>query len=126
MLDRYRVYAILPASDLDRAKAWWEEKVGMVPTTEDPGSAWYECADGTWVAITRSGFAGTAQNTAVSFAVTDIEDLMTQLRRRGMEFLDYDMPGFKTENGLLDMGGYKAAWFKDGEGNIVEVAQPPS
>jgi hypothetical protein len=96
------------------------------PTNEDLGGLWYQCADGTWVAITRSGFAGTAQNTAVSFTVDQIEDLMARLRGRGVEFLDYDMPGFKTVDGLFDAGGYKAAWFKDSEGNIVEIAQPPS
>jgi catechol 2,3-dioxygenase-like lactoylglutathione lyase family enzyme len=126
MLDQYRVYAILPASDLDRAKSWWADKVGMTPTNEDLGGLWYQCADGTWVAITRSGFAGTAQNTAVSFTVDQIEDVMARLRERGVEFLDYDMPGFKTVDGLFDAGGYKAAWFKDSEGNIVEIAQPPA
>jgi predicted enzyme related to lactoylglutathione lyase len=126
MLDRFRVYAILPASDLARAKSWWQEKVGMTPTTEDPGGLWYACADGTWVAVTRSGYAGTAKNTAVSFTVTDIEQLMEDLRDRGVVFEDYDIPGFKTENGLFESGGYKAAWFKDSEGNIVEVAQVPS
>jgi catechol 2,3-dioxygenase-like lactoylglutathione lyase family enzyme len=126
MLDRFRVYAVLPASDLHRAKTWWEEKVGMSPTNEDPGGLWFACADGTWVVVTPSGYAGTAQNTAVSFTVTGIEDLMEQLRGRGVVFEEYDLPDFKTENGLFAMGGYKAAWFKDSEGNIVEVAEVPS
>ena len=120
------MYAILPASDLDRARGWWQDKVGMSPTKEDPGGLWYECADGTWVAITHSGFAGTAQNTAVSFAVSDIEGLMSDLRERGVVFEEYDLPGFTTVDGLFTMGGYKAAWFKDSEGNTVEIAQVPS
>jgi hypothetical protein len=126
VLDRFRAYAVLPASDLQRAKAWWQEKVGMTPTTEDPGGLWFACADGTWVVVTPSGFAGTAQNTAVSFTVTGIEDLMETLRGRGVVFEEYDLPNFKTENGLFAMGGYKAAWFKDSEGNIVEIAEVPS
>jgi catechol 2,3-dioxygenase-like lactoylglutathione lyase family enzyme len=126
VLDRFRAYAVLPASDLQRAKAWWQEKVGMTPTTEDPGGLWFACADGTWVVVTPSGFAGTAQNTAVSFTVTGIEDLMETLRGRGVVFEEYDLPNFKTENGLFAMGGYKAAWFKDSEGNIVEIAEGPS
>ena len=125
MLDRFRVYAVLPASDLDRAKRWWQDNVGMSPTTEDPGGAWYACADGTWVVITPSGYAGTAQNTAVSFTVTGIEALMEELRSRGVTFEEYDMPGFKTDNGLFASGAYKAAWFKDSEGNIVEIAEVP-
>jgi hypothetical protein len=126
MLDRFRVYAILPASDLDRAKAWWQEKVGMSPTTEDPGGLWYQCAEGTWMAITRSANAGTAQNTAVSFTVTQIEYVMAELRQRGVVFEEYDLPYMKTIDGLFEMGGYKGAWFKDSEGNIVEIAQVPS
>jgi catechol 2,3-dioxygenase-like lactoylglutathione lyase family enzyme len=126
MLDRFRVYAVLPSSDLPRARAWWEEKVGMTPTSEDPGGLWYACADGTWVVITPSGYAGTAQNTAVSFTVSDIEDLMEDLRQRGVVFEEYDLPQFKTVNGLFESGGYKAAWFKDIDGNIVEIAHVPS
>jgi catechol 2,3-dioxygenase-like lactoylglutathione lyase family enzyme len=126
MLDRFRVYAILPASDLEPAKGWWTEKVGMTPTNEDPGGLWYACADGTWLAITGSMYAGTAQNTAVSFSVTDIDALMGELRHRGVVFEEYDLPEFKTVNGLFEMGGYKAAWFKDSEGNVVEIAEVPS
>jgi catechol 2,3-dioxygenase-like lactoylglutathione lyase family enzyme len=111
---------------VERARKWWHEKVGMTPTKEDPGGLWYACADGTWVAITHSGFAGTARNTAVSFTVSEIERLMEELRDRGVAFEEYDMPGFKTENGLFAMGGYKAAWFKDSEGNVVEIAEVPS
>jgi len=126
VLDRFRVYAVLPASDLQRAKAWSQEKVGMSPTKEDPGGLWFACAEGTWVVVTPSGYAGTAQNTAASFTVTGIEDLMEDLRRRGVFFEEYDLPDFKTENGLFAMGDYKAAWFKDSEGNIVEIAEVPS
>jgi catechol 2,3-dioxygenase-like lactoylglutathione lyase family enzyme len=126
MLDRFRVYAVLPASDLQRARAWWQEKVGMAPKTEDPGGLWFACADGTWVVITPSAYAGTAQNTAASFTVTGIEELMQDLRGRGVVFEEYDLPDFKTENGLFAVHGYKAAWFKDSEGNIVEIAEVPS
>ena len=92
MLDRFRVYAVLPATDLARAKAWWEEKVGMTPATEDPGGLWYACAEGTWVVITPSGFAGTAQNTAISFTVTEVERLMEELRASGVVFEEYETP----------------------------------
>jgi catechol 2,3-dioxygenase-like lactoylglutathione lyase family enzyme len=126
MLDRFRAYAVLPASDLERAKAWWQEKVGMSPTNGDPGGLWFACADGTWVVVTPSAYAGTAQNTAVSFTVRNIEELMEQLRQRGVVFEEYDLPDFKTHNGLFEAGGYKAAWFKDSEGNIVEIAEMPS
>jgi hypothetical protein len=95
----------------------------MAPTKEDPGGLWYECAGGTWLLVTPSQFAGTAQNTQASFQVENIEALMSGLRERGLAFEEYDLPGFKTENGLLEMGDYKAAWFRDSEGNTIEIAQ---
>jgi catechol 2,3-dioxygenase-like lactoylglutathione lyase family enzyme len=127
MLDRFPVHAILPSQDLERSKAWWAEKVGMKPAREDMGGAWFECADGTWIGMVQTPNAGTAKNTALSFQVTGIESLMEDLRARGVVFEDYDMgPDFKTKDGLLEMGGYKAAWFVDSEGNIIEIAQLPS
>ena len=125
MLDRFPVYAVLPTADLARSRAWWSDKVGMTPTTEDPGGLWYSCGEGTWLLVTPSQFAGTAQNTAASFKVSDIAEVMLALRGRGVVFEDYDLPGFKTVNGLFEYGGYRAAWFKDSEGNIVEIGQVP-
>lgn len=125
MLQGFPVHAVLAASDLGRAKEFYQERVGMAPTKEDPGGLWYECASGTWLLITPSQFAGTGQNTQASFQVENIEALMSGLRQRGLAFEEYDLPGFKTENGLLEMGGYKAAWFRDSEGNTIEIAQVP-
>jgi catechol 2,3-dioxygenase-like lactoylglutathione lyase family enzyme len=123
MLSEFKVYGVLPSADLSRARAWYEEKTGTVPTKEDPGGLWYECVDGTWFVVTRSAFAGTAQNTAVSFQVTDIEAVMAELRDRGVVFEEYDLPDFKTVGGLFAMGPYKAAWFRDADGNTIEISE---
>lgn len=123
MLTSFKVFAVLPSSDLDRAKRWYEDHTGTMPAREDPGGLWYECADGTWFVITRSAYAGTAQNTAMSLQVTGIENVIAALRRQGVVFEDYDLPDFKTVDGLLAMGPFKAAWFRDGDGNIVELSE---
>jgi catechol 2,3-dioxygenase-like lactoylglutathione lyase family enzyme len=123
VLTDFRVYAVLPSKDLVGARAWYEEKTGTVPTKEDPGGLWYQCADGTWFVITGSQFAGTAQNTAASFQVDDLERVMSDYRARGLVFEEYDLPGFKTVDGVFSMGPYKAAWFRDGDGNIIEISQ---
>lgn len=123
MLTDYKVYAVLPSADLAKARSWYEEKTGTTPTKEDPGGLWYECADGTWFVITGSTFAGTAQNTAASFGVSGIEEVMGDFRTRGVIFEEYDSPEFKTENGLFAMGPYKAAWFRDGDGNTIELSE---
>jgi catechol 2,3-dioxygenase-like lactoylglutathione lyase family enzyme len=123
MLDRFSVYAVLPSQDLDRARAWYRDHLGMEPETEDPGGLWYRCAGDTWFVVTRSAFAGTAQNTAAGFHVEHIEETMSDLRDRGVVFEEYDLPDFKTVDGLFTFGGSKAAWFKDCDGNIIEVAE---
>lgn len=123
MLTDFKVYAVLPSADLDRARAWYEEHTGATPIREDPGGLWYDCADGTWFVVTGSSNAGTAQNTAASFQVKGLEDVMSKFRDRGVVFEDYDLPGFKTTNGLFAMGPYKAAWFKDADGNILELSE---
>jgi catechol 2,3-dioxygenase-like lactoylglutathione lyase family enzyme len=125
VLDRFPVYAVLPSADVARARTWWETHTGMVPAVEDQGGLWYRCASDTWLTITRSQYAGTAQNTAASFQVDDITKVMDDLRSRGVAFEEYDLPGFKTVNGLFEYGGYRAAWFKDADGNTVEIAQVP-
>ena len=126
-LSEFPVYAVLPCTDYARARAWYEEKLGMTPSTEEMGSGWYKCADGTWCILTPSQFAGTARNTAAGFTVKGIESVMDALRERGVEFLDYDMGEMgKTQDGLMTVGEYKVAWLRDSEGNILELSQVPS
>ena len=123
MLTDHKVYAVLPSRDLALAKAWFAEKTGTTPTKEDPGGLWYQCGDGTWFVVTHSDFAGTAGNTAVSFQVSEIEEVMRRYRSTGVVFEEYDLPDFKTVDGLFEMGPYKAAWFKDADGNIIELSE---
>jgi catechol 2,3-dioxygenase-like lactoylglutathione lyase family enzyme len=124
-LAEFPVYAVLPCSDFDRARTWYEDKLGLTPRSDEmPGHGWYQCADGTWFILTTSAHAGTAENTAAGFTVTQIESVMDILRSRGVDFLEYDFGEMgKTENGLMVLGPYKAAWFKDTEGNIIELSE---
>jgi catechol 2,3-dioxygenase-like lactoylglutathione lyase family enzyme len=126
-LGDFPIYAVLPVSDFERASTWYREKLGLTPADQDPehpGHGWYRCGDGTWFILTTSEYAGTAQNTAAGFTVKDIESVMDGLRSRGVAFLEYDMGEMgKTVNGLMTVGGYKAAWFKDSEGNIIELSE---
>ncbi|HEX5631183.1 MAG TPA: VOC family protein [Acidimicrobiia bacterium] len=120
------VAAVLPTHDLEESRTWWRDKVGMEPAHEDLGGLWYSCGEGTWFLVTPSQFAGTAQNTAASFKVSDVHAVMAEMRRRGVTFEDYDLEYLKTVNGVFEYQGYRAAWFKDNAGNIIEMAQVPS
>jgi hypothetical protein len=123
-LSEFPVYAVLPASDFGRAKAWYRDKLWLSPSQEEGPNAWYRCARETWFILTASQYAGTAQNTAAGFTVKDIEAVIDDLRSGGVEFLEYEFGEMgKTEDGLMTMGPYKAAWLKDSEGNILELSE---
>ena len=123
-LENFPVHAKAAASDLGRARAWFADKLGMTPKTEDPGGGlWFEFAEGTWLSVYQTASAGTAQNTIAGWTVTGIESVMGELRGRGVVFADYDFPGLKTVDGLATMGSAKAAWFTDSEGNTYELTE---
>jgi catechol 2,3-dioxygenase-like lactoylglutathione lyase family enzyme len=122
MLNDYPLTPRLPASDIDRARAWYREKLGLTPSREDEiGGLWYQTG-GAWFHVYSTPHAGTARNTAAGWQVERIEALMEELRARGVVFEEYDFGEAKTENGLLTAGGSKLAWFTDSEGNIFELS----
>ncbi|HEX2026152.1 MAG TPA: VOC family protein [Actinomycetota bacterium] len=123
MLDRYPPHAMLAASDMDRAKAWYREKLGLVPTQEDPQGAWFEVA-GTGFGLFPTPQAGTAKSTVMRWSVDDIEAVVEHLRGRGVTFERFDAPGIEWEGDIASMGGIRrVAWFKDSEGNTLAVSQ---
>ena len=79
-----------------------------------------------WLAIYERPPVHT-EHTAVAFNVESIESTMRDLRRRGVTFEDYDLPGIKTVDGVATgESGDKGAWFKDPDGNILGVRQEGS
>lgn len=118
-----QIAATLPASDLERAKAWYSKVLGLEPaeTTED-GSAWYR-VDGVEFLLYESRFAGTNQATAAAIGVDDVEAAVADFRSRGAVFEDYDYgEEFRTVDGILTSpSGRKMAWLKDSEGNILGI-----
>ena len=121
MLANRRVAATIPASDMARAKRWYDEKLGLKPIREAEYGTDYALADGTRFGLYPTGNAGKAPNTLMGFSSTDLEGDVAALRKRGVKFEDYDMPQLKTVNGIASMGDTKAAWFKDSEGNILAL-----
>ena len=116
-------HATLPASDFERAKSWYADKLGLKPVEEagPEGAAWYETG-GVRFLLYQSAFAGTNQATAASITVDDVAAVVSQLKSRGVVFEEYDMGDFKTEDGILTLpDGNQAAWFRDSEGNIISV-----
>ena len=120
------LHPVLPASDLDRAKRWYAEKLGLEPVREDKyGGAEYEVG-GAMFLVYRSEFAGTNKATAAGFRVDDFDATVAELRSAGVVFEDVDFGEFgSTVDGVITMPGStdKAAWFKDSEGNILSLSK---
>ncbi len=124
MLSNVSVGPTLPASDMERAKKFYIESLGLKVKEESEGGIRFECGNGTTLSVYPSGFAGTNKATAAEFSVTEIETEMEALRAKGVQFEEYDMPMLKTENGVAKLGDTsKGAWFKDTEGNILALFQ---
>jgi catechol 2,3-dioxygenase-like lactoylglutathione lyase family enzyme len=125
MIKKLRTHTTLPAADLERAKKFYEEKLGLTPATESPGGIFYEVAGGTRFILYPTPNPTRAGHTQIGFATGDIVAEVAELRSRGVIFEEYDFPGLKTENGIAQTGQTRAAWFKDSEGNMIGIVQLP-
>jgi catechol 2,3-dioxygenase-like lactoylglutathione lyase family enzyme len=115
---------MLAASDLLRARAWYEEKLGFVPVEEYEGILLvYQSGAGRF-SVYETSFAGTAKNTVAVWRVPDLRAEMAELRGRGVVFEDFDFGDLRTVDGVLtDPEGDLNAWFTDSEGNILGLAE---
>lgn len=130
MLKDVPVFATLAVADVDRARRWYEEKLGLTPAMEMPGgNGMVYRAGGSIFLLYLTDNAGTAANTVATILVEDLAAVMTDLRGRGVVFEDYAMGnrGPTTVDGIAeDSDGSKGAWFKDSEGNVLGLAQLPT
>jgi predicted enzyme related to lactoylglutathione lyase len=125
MLERAQCAAQMPASDFARAKKFYQEKLGLKLSQDmGEGGARFDAGNGTFLWVYPSQFAGTNQATAIGFEVENVEKAVEDLSGKGITFEQYDLPGLKTDaNGVAEGEGFKGAWFKDTEGNIIALAQ---
>jgi catechol 2,3-dioxygenase-like lactoylglutathione lyase family enzyme len=122
MLKSAPIRAYIPASDVARARRFYEEKIGLVPKVEYAGGVVYECG-GTEVFLYPTPNAGTSRASQAFWHVADVEAEVAHLKSRGVQFEEYDMPGITMKNSIATGGGAKTAWFKDSEGNIMAISQ---
>jgi predicted enzyme related to lactoylglutathione lyase len=122
MLQKFPMYAYIPAKDVARARKFYEEKVGLKPAQEIAGGIVYEFGKGTACFLYPTPNAGTSQASQAFWQVEDVGREKAELEARGVAFERYDLPGM-GDNGILTGGGAKAAWFKDSEGNIMAIIQ---
>jgi catechol 2,3-dioxygenase-like lactoylglutathione lyase family enzyme len=131
MLKNGSVATRLPAQDLERARAFYAEKLGLEPIEEREGGLRYVCVAGEFALFESAGTAS-GDHTQMGWEVEDIEATVRELRARGVVFEEYDFPGLKTVEGIADIegnypskgSGERGAWFRDSEGNMLGIGQP--
>ncbi len=122
MLDGKSIFPTLAAYDLERASHFYEDTLGLHRAdVQSPDGIMYQ-SNGTRFLVYKSA-PPRGGTTAASFLVDDLEAEMRELREKGVEFEEYDLPGLKTDHGVAEFEGGKGAWFKDSEGNIINIVQ---
>jgi len=125
MITIRRSVGMIPAKDYERAKSWYADKLGLKPVEEvgDQGS-YYEVGDSRFL-LYPSEFAGTNQANQLAFEVDDVDATVAELRGAGVEFMELDMPDFKTVDGVMTMEiagrELKSGFCTDSEGNIIVI-----
>jgi catechol 2,3-dioxygenase-like lactoylglutathione lyase family enzyme len=121
MLSNCDAVANLAVKDLETAKKFYEGTLGLTRVhTEGEELVVYKSGNST-LNVYRSKFAGTNQATAVTWMVADLEDEVRALKAKGVRFEHYDMPGLKLEGDVHVADGMRVAWFKDPDGNILNL-----
>src|SRR4051812_44261349 len=123
MLQDSPMYSYLPATNVARARAFYEQTLGFRPSEEIAGGVIYRFADGTACFLYPTTNAGTNRASQAYWQVKDVVKEVADLEARGVVFEEYDVPGMRTVDGIVSAGGAKTAWFKDTEGNILAIVQ---
>jgi predicted enzyme related to lactoylglutathione lyase len=123
MLNRAPVMTMLPVKDLERARDFYVNKLGLEGEGLAADGKFVIRASGTKLGLMPKPEGTKAEHTAVSFQVDDVAAAIKALKARGVAFHDYDFPNFKTVDHMIVLGDEKAAWFSDTEGNILCLHQ---
>jgi catechol 2,3-dioxygenase-like lactoylglutathione lyase family enzyme len=123
MLGKADATPMIPVTDLDRARKFYEDKLGLKSKDEWGEGVTLKSGD-TLINVYRSEFAGTNKATTLTFGVDDIDKEVGELKDKGVFFEKYDLPGLKRQGDLhVGEGGFKTAWFKDPDGNILSLIE---
>ncbi|GAA2771247.1 VOC family protein [Streptomyces showdoensis] len=122
MLADSPIAAIIPVNDMARAKRYYTETLGLTLVKESPQDVMFETG-GSMIGLYETPYGGQAQHTLASWKVADLDAEMKELRSKGVAFEDYDLPGLKTVDGVVESDDMRGAWFKDSEGNILCVLE---
>ena len=123
MLSECPIHAALPATDLERAKRFYADQLGLLPESEGPDGLFYRCGGTTRFLVFPSGGGTSGTHTQMTWNTPNIEAEVAELKARGVVFDEYDLPEVKTSNSVATLGESKGAWFYDSEGNLLALGQ---
>ena len=124
MLTDALVVPTIPVTDLDLAKPFYRDVLGLTVLEETPFSIRFGAGAGTQLSVFKRGPVERG-HTVAHFEVADIEATLADIRSRGGVFEEYSGPGLTTVNGIAPIGPARGAWIKDPEGNVLGIRQGP-
>ncbi len=122
MLSTHAAHTTLPVKDIERAKKFYHDKLGLKPERDEPEAVVYKSGNVEFTIFPSQGQSN-ASFTQMGWEVDNIESEVRDLKARGVVFEEYNYPSLKTVNSIATQGDNKAAWFKDSEGNLLGLIQ---
>src|SRR5438093_4030756 len=123
MLGNNPIHPVLLAEDLDAARRFYHEQLGLEIILERDGAIEFRCGAGTKLVVSRSTTGTADTQTQVGWEVDDLPAEIAELRSRGVTIEEYDDPGLKTEDGVADIGFAWMAWIIDPGRNALAIMQ---
>jgi catechol 2,3-dioxygenase-like lactoylglutathione lyase family enzyme len=119
MLAGKEAIATVAVKDINRARRFYEDTLGLRLTQNQESEALTYESGGSKLLVYRSQYAGSNQATAATWTIgNDMEKVVQSLKGKGVKFEHYDMPGMTLKGDIHVANGFKVAWFKDPDGNI--------
>jgi predicted enzyme related to lactoylglutathione lyase len=123
MLVKHPISPTLPATNLERARRFYAEKLGLTAESVTAAAVTYRCGAATSFILYPSEGAASGTHTQAAWVVDDLEAEVASLKSRGVVFEEYDLPELRTVNSIATTRVVKAAWLKDSEGNLLNLVQ---
>jgi extradiol dioxygenase family protein len=123
MLAKHPIDVMLMATDLEAARRFYGDRVGLDVLIESDDFVTFGCGGDSRLVVTRTSSPSGEQQTKASWRVTDVVAEVAELRVRGVDVVEYDEPYLKTVDGVADVGFALSAWFVDPGGNTIGLLQ---
>ncbi|MGE0468250.1 MAG: VOC family protein [Nitrospira sp.] len=122
MLGNKDAAANIAVKNLDMARKFYEGTIGLKAVGGEGDELIVFRSGSSTINVYRSQYAGTNKATAVTWMLDDVDGAVRELKDKGVTFEHYDMPGMTRQGDVHSGGGMKVAWFKDPDGNILNLA----